>query len=90
MWTEQLAGIALADALPAVHVPLAGGEDMPPLEWSATPGHRHVPCSTGSNAADRPAPRHFPFVAGTGWGVVTVADDASATVELLGEHLPDG
>jgi non-lysosomal glucosylceramidase len=33
-------------------------------------------------------PGRFPFVAGTGWGVVTVADDGTASVEVLGGELP--
>lgn len=33
-------------------------------------------------------PGRFPFVAGTGWGTVTVAEDGTATVDVLGGTLP--
>ncbi|WP_083958062.1 GH116 family glycosyl hydrolase [Herbidospora mongoliensis] len=48
----------------------------------------HRDPATGEITAGRPG--RFPFVAGTGWGLVTVSPDAETSVEILGGELQEG
>jgi non-lysosomal glucosylceramidase len=50
------------------------------VSYDATTGHLRV--------GRRPG--RFPFVAGTGWGTVTIAVDGTAHIEVLGGALPRG
>jgi non-lysosomal glucosylceramidase len=56
--------------------------------WStldAYSGFRYDATTRRARVGRRPG--RFPFVAGTGWGTVTVAPDGTATIQVLGGEL---